>query len=95
MQLNDDLTTMTPINVGGTIIINNLSTSVGIMRENQFFELWYNEDMGFQMIMDPISTLQNTGYHWYLGVYQLKSLYDNNFEIQCIIASNKIYFRRD
>jgi hypothetical protein len=99
MRLNDELTEMILINAGDTITINELSSN--IISNNIFFELWFNEDMfayngrGFRMLMDPVESLQNTGYHWYLGQYQLISSYDDNFEIQCIIPQNKIYFRRD
>lgn len=88
--LNDDLTGMQLIKEGDLITISNLFNNINTPELNQFFELWYNEILGFEIIMNPISTLQYINYHWYLGQYQLT----DTTEIKCIKPENKLYFRR-
>jgi len=94
--LDGDLNTLRVISDGDTINIKDLYSSMTpAPLMFQFLELWYNEELGFQPIMNPVATLQPISYHWHLGQYQLISKNENNeYRLRCIKPNNQLYFRR-
>ena len=61
----------------------------------QFVELWYHElDEDIKLVVDPIESLEDVCFHWFLGRFQLDRIENERAIFRCIDHSNKLYFRR-